>query len=102
MPENSGKILVVEDERDVAELIRFNLERAGFFVDVAHDGLTGQELALKERPDLIILDLMLPGKDGFSVFKELQRDTRTSHTPVMMLTARACLLYTSPSPRDRG
>lgn len=89
MPENSGKILVVEDERDVAELIRFNLERAGFFVDVAHDGLTGQELALKERPDLIILDLMLPGKDGFSVFKELQRDTRTSHTPVMMLTARA-------------
>ncbi|MFD2302871.1 response regulator transcription factor [Roseibacillus ishigakijimensis] len=89
MSDNSGKILVVEDERDVAELVGFNLERAGYEVILAHDGLRGQELALKERPDLIVLDLMLPGKDGYSVFKDLRRDNRTSHTPVLMLTARA-------------
>lgn len=89
MPENFGRILIVEDERDVAELICFNLERAGYAVDVTYDGLSGQDLALKERPDLIILDLMLPGKDGFAVFKELKRDSRTAHTPIIMLTARA-------------
>lgn len=89
MPENSGTILIIEDERDVADLISFNLERAGFLTLIAHDGLTGQDTALKERPDLVILDLMLPGKDGYSVFKELRRDTRTASTPVLILTARA-------------
>lgn len=89
MPENSGRILVVEDELDVADLISFNLERAGYEVIIANDGLAGQDLAFRERPDLVILDLMLPGKDGYSVFKELRRDSRTSHTPVLMLTARA-------------
>lgn len=79
----------MEDERDVADLIGFNLERAGYEVILAHDGLTGQDAALRERPDLVILDLMLPGKDGYSVFKELRRDSRTAHTPVLMLTARA-------------
>lgn len=89
MSDHSGIILVVEDERDVADLIAFNLERAGYEVIVANDGLTGEELALRERPNLIVLDLMLPGKDGYSVFKELRRDDRTAHTPVLMLTARA-------------
>lgn len=89
MPDNSGRILVVEDERDVADLISYNLQRSGYEVLIANDGLGGQEMALRERPDLVILDLMLPGKDGYSVFKELRRDTRTSHTPVLMLTARA-------------
>ena len=89
MSETSGKILIIEDERDVADLISHNLQRAGYETMLAHDGLTGQDLALKERPDIIVLDLMLPGKDGFAVFKELRRDDRTSHTPVLMLTARA-------------
>lgn len=80
---------MVEDERDVADLIAYNLQRAGYEVLVANDGLAGQDFALHERPDLVILDLMLPGKDGYSVFKELRRDSRTSHTPVLMLTARA-------------
>lgn len=83
------KILIVEDEPDVADLVTFNLKRAGFEVVVAHDGLVGQQKALDENPDLILLDLMLPGKDGFAVFKELRRDTRTNRTPVIMLTARA-------------
>lgn len=83
------KILVVEDERDIADLIGFNLQRNGFEVLKAHDGISGTEIALKERPALIILDLMLPGRDGYAVFRELRRDTRTVNTPVIMLTARA-------------
>ena len=83
------KVLVVEDEPDVAELVAFNLNRAGYAAFIAHDGLSGLDTAWAEEPDLILLDLMLPGKDGFSVFKELRRDARTSRTPVIMLTARA-------------
>jgi two-component system phosphate regulon response regulator PhoB len=83
------RILIVEDEEDIADLIRFNLERAGFDVLKAHDGITGTETALRERPDLIVLDLMLPGRDGYGVFRELRRDPRTMEIPVIMLTARA-------------
>ncbi len=83
------RILIVEDERDIADLIGFNLLRAGYEIIKAHDGVEGTELALRERPDLILLDLMLPGRDGYSVFRELRRDPRTVNTPVIMLTARA-------------
>jgi len=83
------KILIVEDERDIADLVGFNLERAGYEVLKAHDGITGAEMAIQRRPDLVILDLMLPGKDGYAVFKELRRDTRSRDIPVIMLTARA-------------
>ncbi len=83
------RILIVEDERDIADLIGFNLQRAGYEILKAHDGVEGTEMALRERPDLILLDLMLPGRDGYSVFRELRRDTRTINTPVIMLTARA-------------
>jgi two-component system phosphate regulon response regulator PhoB len=83
------KILIVEDERDIADLVGFNLERAGFEVLKAHDGITGAVMAINQRPDLVILDLMLPGKDGYGVFKELRRDSRSRDIPVIMLTARA-------------
>ena len=83
------KILVVEDERDIADLIGFNLQRNGYEVLKAHDGIAGTEVALRERPSLIILDLMLPGRDGYAVFRALRRDPRTATTPVIMLTARA-------------
>ncbi|MCW1915896.1 response regulator transcription factor [Luteolibacter sp. GHJ8] len=83
------KILIVEDERDIADLVGFNLERAGFEVMKAHDGITGADMAINQRPDLVILDLMLPGKDGYGVFKELRRDSRSRDIPVIMLTARA-------------
>jgi two-component system phosphate regulon response regulator PhoB len=83
------KILIVEDERDIADLVGFNLERAGFEVIKAHDGITGAEMAIHQRPDLVILDLMLPGKDGYGVFKEIRRDPRSRNIPVIMLTARA-------------
>lgn len=83
------RILIVEDEQDIADLIGFNLQRAGYDILKAHDGILGTEMALRERPDLILLDLMLPGRDGYSVFRELRRDPRTVNTPVIMLTARA-------------
>jgi two-component system phosphate regulon response regulator PhoB len=83
------RILIVEDEQDIADLIGFNLQRGGFQVLKAHDGVAGTEMALRERPDLIVLDLMLPGRDGYAVFRELRRDPRTVDIPVIMLTARA-------------
>lgn len=83
------RVLIVEDEVDIADLIMFNLQRAGYEVLKAHDGIAGTEIAIRERPDLIVLDLMLPGRDGYSVFREIRRDARTSRIPVIMLTARA-------------
>jgi two-component system phosphate regulon response regulator PhoB len=83
------RILVIEDEVDIADLIMFNLQRAGYEVLKAHDGISGTNMAMEQRPDLIVLDLMLPGRDGYSVFREIRRDTRTTRIPVIMLTARA-------------
>lgn len=83
------RILIVDDEQDIADLVGFNLQRAGYEVLKAHDGIAGTEMAMRERPDLIILDLMLPGRDGYGVFRELRRDSRTVDIPVIMLTARA-------------
>lgn len=81
-------ILIVEDEVDIANLISFNLERAGYSVAMAHDGNEGLQRILKEQPDLVILDLMLPSMDGYQVLKEMQRDTRSHSIPVLMLTAK--------------
>lgn len=89
MDKSMQRVLIVEDEVDIADLVMFNLQRAGYEVLKAHDGIKGTELALSERPDLIVLDLMLPGRDGYSVFREVRRDARTAHIPVIMLTARA-------------
>lgn len=82
-------ILIVEDEVDISDLIASNLKRAGYEVSAAYDGVSGQEMAISARPDLVILDLMLPGQDGFGVLKAMQRDPRSAKTPVLMLTARA-------------
>lgn len=82
-------ILIVEDEVDIANLVSFNLERAGYTVDMVHDGREGLEKILKDQPDLVVLDLMLPGMDGFQILKEMQRDTRTHAIPVLMLTAKS-------------
>ena len=82
-------ILVVEDEEDILDLISFNMQKEDYEVLRATDGNEGLSLALKHIPDLIVLDLMLPGRDGFEVFKGLRDDARTRHTPVLMLTAKA-------------
>jgi len=81
-------ILVIEDEEDIAELVAFNLRRQNFTVETSPDGLHGLAAARSLLPDLIVLDLMMPGMDGVSLFKELQRDSSTRKIPVMMLTAR--------------
>jgi two-component system phosphate regulon response regulator PhoB len=81
-------ILIVEDEIDIANLVAFNLERSGFKVTTAADGREGLEKVLQERPTLVILDLMLPGMDGYQVLKEMQRDSRSHAIPVLMLTAK--------------
>lgn len=82
------RILLIEDEPDLAEVLHYNLEKEGFQVDVAHRGDTGLELARRESPDLILLDLMLPGIDGLEVTRLLKRDPATTHLPIVMLTAR--------------
>ena len=84
----SQQILIVEDEADIRELLRFNLEREGFTVHEAADGTQGLALARQYTPDLVILDVMLPGVDGFEVCRRLGAQSETSHIPVLMLTAR--------------
>ncbi len=80
-----GRVLVVDDEPMVREVVTRYLERDGFRVDATGDGLTALELARTRPPDLLILDVMLPSKDGFSVLQELRK---TSSVPVILLTAR--------------
>ena len=82
-------ILVVEDDDDIRELVAFSLEDEGYSVEQAADGLKGLELAELLRPDLIILDLMLPGRDGLSVCRELNKKASDAMpSPILMLTAR--------------
>lgn len=86
---NKSTILVIDDEKDLIELVRYNLEREGFDVIAAADGRSGLELAGRRRPDVIILDLMMPGIDGLEVCRQLRKDERTSGVLVVMLTAKA-------------
>jgi two-component system response regulator VicR len=80
------KILVVDDEPNIVDILRFNLQREGYEVLAAYDGQEGLDKARSEGPDLILLDVMLPEKDGFQVCEELRKTDRL--TPIIMLTAR--------------
>jgi two-component system alkaline phosphatase synthesis response regulator PhoP len=82
------KILVVDDEAVLVETIAYNLEQAGYAVVTAADGASALEAAQREKPDLIILDLMLPEMDGLEVCRQLRREGNTATTPIMMLTAK--------------
>ena len=84
-----SRILVVDDEKNILELIRFNLEREGYEVLTAPDGIQGLELARKESPDLIVLDVMLPEMSGLEVCQELHQNAATKGIPIIMLSARA-------------
>lgn len=81
-------ILVIEDEEDILAVVHYNLSRQGYRVSCAANGEEGLRSARLLRPDLILLDLMLPGMDGLSVCRELKRDAATEGVPVVMLTAR--------------
>jgi DNA-binding response OmpR family regulator len=82
------KILVVDDEVDLVETVRFPLEMEGFDVLVSYNGEDALSQARKEKPDLIILDLMLPKLDGYKVCRLLKFDERYKHIPILMLTAK--------------
>ncbi len=83
------KVLVVDDERDIVELVRYHLEKEGFQCLQAADGPAALRLVRDHHPDLLILDLMLPALDGLEVCRHLRRDPATARLPIIMLTAKA-------------
>jgi two-component system phosphate regulon response regulator PhoB len=83
------RILIIEDERALTDVLVYNLQREGYEVSVAHDGKEGLRKAQMQVPDLLILDLMLPGLDGLEVCRALRAGERTRMVPILMLTAKA-------------
>ena len=81
-------VLVVEDDVDIAELVAFNMERQGWECVLVHHGTEGWEKIQQTRPDLVILDVMLPGMDGMQIFREMKQNEMTRGVPVIFLTAR--------------
>lgn len=81
-------ILVVDDEEDILELVKYNLTREGYQILCAATGEEAIAKAKRKQPDLILLDLMLPGMDGLEVCKLLKKDSKTEHIPIIMLTAK--------------
>ncbi len=82
------KILIVDDEEHIIELLKFNLLNAGYDVFTANDGIDAVKIAKAEKPSLLLLDLMLPGMDGFDVCKEIKRNNEMKNTSIVMLTAK--------------
>lgn len=83
------RILIIDDEDDFCKIVKMNLESVGDFeVDIATTGKKGIVKALKEKPHLILLDIMMPGMDGFQVLEKLKKDYNTMSIPVVMLTAK--------------
>jgi len=89
MAEEKKKILCIEDEREMIDLIKLILERRGFEVLGALGGKEGLEVIRRERPDLILLDLMMPEVDGWEVFRQMKADEQLKDTPVIVVTAKA-------------
>jgi two-component system phosphate regulon response regulator PhoB len=83
-----SKILIVEDDPDIRELLRFNLEKAGYTLFLAEDGEKAIALTRKHSPEIILLDLMLPGVDGLEVCRTLKKDPELQHIPIIMVTAK--------------
>ncbi|MGL4607186.1 MAG: winged helix-turn-helix domain-containing protein [Eubacteriaceae bacterium] len=83
------KILIIEDEVNIFELIKFNLEALGFEIEGVHDGSKAVDKILKFKPNLIILDLMLPGKDGITICREIRQNSEIPYIPIIMLTAKS-------------
>jgi len=83
------RVLIVEDELDIARVLDYNLAKEGYKTIVVHDGEAGLEAAVRKKPDLILLDLMLPGIDGLAVCRQLKQDRATADVPVIMLTAKS-------------
>ena len=84
----SDLVMVIEDEKEIRDLLKYNLEKAGFRVAAFDDGETGLEQLFASRPDLVVLDLMLPGRNGLEILREVRGEPATSDLPIMVLTAR--------------
>ena len=89
MTDNIKNILCIEDEPEMIDLIRLILNRHGFNVQGADGGREGLEKVRKNLPDLILLDLMMPDIDGWEVYQQIKADEKTSHIPVIVITAKA-------------
>ncbi|HIE52413.1 MAG TPA: response regulator transcription factor [Armatimonadetes bacterium] len=89
MANQKKKILAVDDEKHIVRLIQINLERAGYDVVTAYDGLEALKKVEEEQPDLIVLDVMMPQLDGFETLKRLKANPATAEIPVIMLTAKS-------------
>lgn len=85
---SSEKILIVDDEEHICELIKFNLQNNGYKTLIANNGIDALKMTKEQIPDLILLDLMLPGMDGYDVCKEIRRDLSTLSIPIIMITAK--------------
>ena len=83
------KILVVDDEEHIAELISYNLTSNGYKVITANNGIDAVKIAIEEKPNLILLDLMIPGKDGYDVCKDVRSNSEIRNIPIIMLTAKS-------------
>jgi two-component system alkaline phosphatase synthesis response regulator PhoP len=88
METSSEKILLVDDEKDILEFLKYNFEKEGYAVFTAQDGIEGKSLAFKNKPDLIILDIMMPGLDGVELCKDLRESDDFTDTLIVFLTAR--------------
>ncbi len=82
-----SKILIIDDDKSIIELVKVNLEMQGHSIFIANDALTGIAIAQQEEPDLIILDLMMPGVDGFTTCQRIRQQENTKNIPILMLTA---------------
>jgi len=83
------KVLVIDDEPDLSAMVKKNLEKEGFDVDIAYNGQEGIEKIQESPPDIVVLDVMMPEKDGFAVCKELKSNDEYADIPIIMLTAVA-------------
>jgi two-component system, OmpR family, response regulator ResD len=85
----SDLVMIIEDEKEIRDLVRYHLERAGFRVTAVADGEQGLERLFASRPEALVLDLMLPGRSGLEILKEIRGEPATADLPVLVLTARA-------------
>jgi two-component system alkaline phosphatase synthesis response regulator PhoP len=85
----SARIMIIEDDPDICEILEYNLKQEGFHTETFHDGKRGLDVILKNPPDLILLDLMLPGRNGLEIARIIRNDEHTFNIPIIMITARA-------------
>ena len=81
-------IIVIEDEKDILDFLEYNLKREGFKVSSSSDGISGLDMVRQRKPDLVLLDIMLPELDGLDICQSLKKDSATNSIPIIMVTAK--------------